>query len=49
MDFAYIFGWDIDFIFDIREGDSFNVIYETPYSEGEKVKNGDIIHFLFNV
>jgi len=43
MDFAYIFGWDIDFIFDIREGDSFNVIYETPYSEGEKVKNGDII------
>ena len=43
MDFAYIFGWDIDFIFDIREGDSFNVIYETPYSDGEKVKNGDII------
>ena len=43
MDFAYIFGWDIDFIFDIREGDSFYVIYETPYSEGEKVKNGDII------
>ena len=43
MDFAYIFGWDIDFIFDIREGDSFNVIYETPYSEGEKFKNGDII------
>jgi murein DD-endopeptidase MepM/ murein hydrolase activator NlpD len=33
----------VDFIFDIREGDSFNVIYETPYSEGEKVKNGDII------
>ena len=43
MDFAYIFGWDIDFIFDIREGDSFNVIYETSYSDGEKVKNGDII------
>ena len=43
MDFAYIFGWDVDFIFDIREGDSFNVIYETPYSEGEKVKNGDIV------
>ena len=27
------FGWDIDFVFDIREGDSFYVIYETPYSE----------------
>ena len=34
MDFAYIFGWDIDFIFDICEGDSFNVIYETPFSYG---------------
>ncbi len=22
MDFAYIFGWDIDFIFDVRKGDS---------------------------
>ena len=43
MDFAYIFGWDVDFVFDIREGDSFHVIYDTPYSEGEKVKNGDIV------
>jgi len=43
MDFAYIFGWDIDFVFDIREGDSFYVVYETPYSDGAAVKNGDII------
>jgi murein DD-endopeptidase MepM/ murein hydrolase activator NlpD len=43
MDFAYIFGWDVDLVFDIREGDSFHVIYDTPYSEGEKVKNGDIV------
>ena len=43
MDFAYIFGWDVDFVFDIREGDEFHVIYETPYSEGAKVKNGDIV------
>ena len=43
MDFAYIYGWDVDFVFDIREGDEFHVIYETPYSEGEKVKNGDIV------
>ena len=43
MDFAYIFGWDVDFVFDIRGGDSFHVIYDTPYSEGEKVKNGDIV------
>ena len=43
MDFAYIFGWDIDFVFDIREGDAFYVVYDTPYSNGEKVKNGDIV------
>jgi hypothetical protein len=26
MDFAYIFGWDIDFVFDIRGGDSIYVV-----------------------
>ena len=47
MDFAYIFGWDIDFIFDVRKGDKFLVIYETNYSDGEKVSNGDIIFAKF--
>ena len=47
MDFAYIFGWDIDFVFDIREGDSFFVVYETPYSRGEKIENGDIVAAKF--
>ena len=43
MDFAYIFGWDIDFVFDIREGDSFFLVYETAFSNGEKIENGDIV------
>ena len=43
MDFAYIFGWDIDFIFDVRNGDKFSVIYEAEYSEGEKISSGDIV------
>jgi murein DD-endopeptidase MepM/ murein hydrolase activator NlpD len=47
MDFAYIFGWDIDFIFDLRKGDSFFVIFETDYSEGERVSSGDIIFAEF--
>lgn len=47
MDFAYILGWDIDFVFDIREGDSFYVVYETPYSNGESVQNGDIVTAKF--
>ena len=37
MDFAYIFGWDVDFVFDIREGDSFFLVYETAFSNGEKI------------
>ena len=47
MDFAFIFGWDIDFVFDVRNGDTFSVIYETEYSEGEKISNGDIIFAEF--
>ena len=47
MDFAYIFGWDIDFIFDVREGDKFSVIYETDYIDGEKASTGDIIFAQF--
>ena len=47
MDFAYIFGWDIDFILDVRQGDQFSVIYETDYSGGEKISSGDIIFAKF--
>ena len=47
MDFAYIFGWDIDFIFDVRKGDKFFVIFETDYSEGERISSGDIIFAEF--
>ena len=47
MDFAYIFGWDIDFIFDVRGGDKFSVIYETEFSEGEKISSGDIVFAEF--
>ena len=42
MDMVYIFGWDIDFIFDIRPGDSFDILYEEYFLMGNKVKNGDI-------
>jgi len=43
MELANIFGWDIDFILDIREGDRFNLIYEELYIDGEKYKNGRIL------
>ena len=43
MGLAGIFGWDIDFALDIRQGDSFTVFYEELYLEGEKVGDGNII------
>ncbi len=43
MELAGIFGWDIDFALDIRKGDSFKVLYEEIYRDGEKVKDGDIL------
>ena len=47
MDLAYLFGWDIDFVFDIRKGDTFKLIYETVYAEGEIAENGDIVFAEF--
>ncbi|MBD63373.1 MAG: peptidase M23 [Gammaproteobacteria bacterium] len=47
MDLAYIFGWDIDFIFDIRAGDKFKLLYETPFVEGQKIENGSILFAEF--
>ena len=47
MELANIFGWDIDFILDIRNGDSFTLIYEELYIDGEKINNGKIIAASF--
>ncbi|MES9856168.1 MAG: peptidoglycan DD-metalloendopeptidase family protein [Sedimenticola sp.] len=43
MELANIFGWDIDFALEIRSGDSFSVIYEEAYLDGEKYRNGSIL------
>ena len=48
MELAGIFGWDIDFALDIREGDSFNLIYEEKYLDGEKLGNGNILAASFS-
>jgi murein DD-endopeptidase MepM/ murein hydrolase activator NlpD len=47
MDLAYIFGWDIDFVFDIRANDKFRILYETPFVDGVKVANGSILFAEF--
>ena len=43
MELANIFGWDVDFALDIREGDSFSLVYEERYLDGEKLDNGAIL------
>ena len=43
MGLAAIFGWDIDFALDMRVGDSFAVVYEELYLDGEKLRDGEIL------
>jgi murein DD-endopeptidase MepM/ murein hydrolase activator NlpD len=43
INLANIFGWDIDFALDIREGDSFHVVFENRYIDGEYIGTGKIL------
>lgn len=43
MELAEVFGYDVDFALDLRQGDRFSVLYESLYRDGEKVRNGDIL------
>ena len=38
-----IFGWDIDFALDIQRGDTFAVVYEQKFREGEYLGDGRIL------
>ncbi|MEZ5500561.1 MAG: peptidoglycan DD-metalloendopeptidase family protein [Steroidobacteraceae bacterium] len=44
---ADIFAWDIDFVLDIRPGDSFSVVYEELQQDGKYVKDGAVIAASF--
>ncbi len=43
MELAGIFGWDIDFALDIREGDQFSIVYNELYKDGDKIRDGRIL------
>lgn len=47
MELAEVFGWDIDFATDIRKGDSFEVLYEKRYLDGNPAKSGKILAARF--
>jgi murein DD-endopeptidase MepM/ murein hydrolase activator NlpD len=48
MKLSYIFQWDISFALDLRQGDSFTVLFEDVYVEGEKISQGDILAAEFS-
>ena len=43
MQFADLFGWDVDFVRDIKRGDQFKIVFEEIFKNGEKVGNGKIL------
>ncbi|EQD47261.1 peptidase M23B [mine drainage metagenome] len=43
LELAKVFGYDIDFAQDLRAGDSFSVIYDNVYRDGEYLRPGNII------
>jgi murein DD-endopeptidase MepM/ murein hydrolase activator NlpD len=47
MNLANIFGWDIDFVQDIRKGDRFMLVYQKIYREGEFLRDGQILAATF--
>ncbi len=43
VELSDIFAWDVDFTTEIREGDSFKVLYETILVEGKEIGTGRIL------
>lgn len=44
---ADIFGWDIDFVLDVRPGDSFVVTYKELWRDGHYLKDGPVLAASF--
>lgn len=47
MSLANVFSWDIDFALELRAGDSFYVMFEEQYVDGEFIGHGDIVAAQF--
>jgi len=47
MKLANIFSWGIDFVLEIRSGDSFSLIYEQVYKNGDYLTDGKILAASF--
>lgn len=47
IELANLFGWDIDFALDIRQGDEFKLLYQEKIVEGSVIGRGSIIAAIF--
>lgn len=43
MEMVRIFGWDVDFVLDIRAGDSYHIVYSRYEKDGKKLSDGNIL------
>lgn len=48
MEMANIFGGVVDFVYDVRAGDTFSLLYEERYIDGKKLGNGAVLAAQFN-
>jgi murein DD-endopeptidase MepM/ murein hydrolase activator NlpD len=49
VDFAKIFGYDLDFQRDVQPGDEFEIVYEEMVDErGNRVSSGNVLYAAFN-
>lgn len=47
MSMVQVLAYDVDFAYDLRQGDRFSVLYEELYRDGEKLRDGDILAVEF--
>jgi murein DD-endopeptidase MepM/ murein hydrolase activator NlpD len=47
MELAQIFGWDIDFAHELRQGDWFRVLYRVALRDGKRIADGPILAAQF--
>lgn len=47
VELADIFGWDIDFVLDVRPGDSFVVTYQEVWRDGHYLRDGPVLAASF--
>ncbi len=48
MKLSYIFQWDISFALDLREGDTYSLLYEEDFLDGVKISDGEILSAQFS-